>query len=639
MAIAAADQASMRDSAAGDPLPANLAALWRSDPALAMALEVELENPPYPTEPSKSGPPTLALATADGRRIYLHSRHQPLEEAPRLVGGEDMAGKGLYAVFGLGLGYHVQALYERAGDSAVVVVLEPDLRMICTALSVRDYAKMLRTGRVIIITEADRGLLLGRLTPHQTVAAMGMELVTHAPSVQLQESFHKTLRQWVTEFAAFCRTNLQTLVLNGRRTCENLTRNIGWYAAAGDVRRLHDRHRGEPAIIVSAGPSLRKNKHLLRQAAGRARLIATQTMLQPLLDMGIEPDYVTSLDYHDICTRFFEKLPDKLKTELVAEPKASAKVFGMYPGPITLLGSDFCDKLLWEMEGRKERLRAGATVAHLAFYLAEHAGCDPIIFVGQDLGFSDGLCYAPGTSYEDVWRPELGRFYTVEMKQWEHIARERPILRKIDDWEGRPMYTEERLFTYLQQFERDFAASTRTIIDATEGGARKRGAVAMTLEATLAQYCGAPLPEQTQDHPGLDRNTLPAVRQCLAKRIEEARLIADIGRRTLPLLQEVRDHLDDSMRVNRAIAQIDLLRTEMFAVNHCYELAVQLSQKTELARFQRDFAIDSSRASGAERQRRQVERDIENVKAVIEAAGDLERLVRETLEQLKQEHH
>jgi len=57
--------------------------------------------------------------------------------------------------------------------------------------------------------------------------------------------------------------------------------------------------------IVSAGPSLRKNMHLLREAKDKAIIIATQTMLRPLIDMGIEPHYVTSLDYHDICNAIF----------------------------------------------------------------------------------------------------------------------------------------------------------------------------------------------------------------------------------------------------------------------------------------------------------------------------------------------
>src|SRR6202034_3327686 len=257
-------------------------------------------------------------------------------------------------------------------------------------------------------------------------------------------------------------------LFNSEQTARNIAKNIGWYAAAAGIDRLAGSYRGSPAVIVSAGPSLRKNKHLLKNLDENAVLIAVQTTLQPLLEMGCQPHFVTSLDYHEICTRFFEKLTPGIRTELVAEPKATPGVLEMMTGPVSLIGNHFDEGLLREMNLAKTALTSGATVAHLAFYLAEHLGCDPIIFVGQDLGFSDGLCYTPGTSYEDVWRPELSRFGTVEMKQWEQIVRERFILRRIPDQEGRPMYTEERLFTYLQQFERDFCLTPTKIIDASE---------------------------------------------------------------------------------------------------------------------------------------------------------------------------
>src|SRR5439155_2503945 len=236
-------------------------------------------------------------------------------------------------------------------------------------------------------------------------------------------------------------------------------------------------------------PSLRKNMHLLNDVAGRACIIAVQTTLKPLLEMGIEPQFVTSLDYHAISTRFREKLPKTLRCELVAEPKASSAIFELNPGPLSLLSNEFAENLLAEMKLGKARLPSGATVAHLAYYLAEFVGCDPIIFIGQDLGFSDGLCYAPGTSYEDVWRPEFSRFCTVEMKQWEQIVRDRGILRKVSDYQGNLTYTEERLFTYLQQFERDFLRSERKIIDATEGGVLKRGATSMPFQDAIETFC------------------------------------------------------------------------------------------------------------------------------------------------------
>src|SRR5258706_8807447 len=449
--LATLDQSTRFVLPEGAALVANLAALWAVDAALAMELEERLEEETYPIVPAKSGDPTVAIAGGGGE-IFLHSRHRPIDEAKRLVESIDLNDKTLIAGHGFRLGYHVEELFARSSPEAIFLIFEPDLRLVHTAFASRDFSELIRSRRLFFFTRADRSTLMLRIQGHQALACVGVASVMHAPSVQLQPEFHSTMAGMLEDVLAYCRTSINTLVLNGRLTCENIAANIPWYIRCLGINDLKNFHVGKPAIVVSAGPSLRKNMHLLREAKDKAIIIATQTTLRPLLDIGVEPHYVTSLDYHDICTRFFENLPAKLSTTLVAEPKASSRMFALFPGPIRLLGNDFADRLLSPLKLEKDRLRAGATVAHLAFYLAEYLACDPIIFVGQDLGFSDGLAYTPGTSYEDVWRPELGRFCTMEMKQWEHIARERPILRKIPDGEGRAMDTEQRLFSYLQQF-------------------------------------------------------------------------------------------------------------------------------------------------------------------------------------------
>src|SRR5688572_6914450 len=622
------------------PLVRNLAALWATDPKLARAIEALPDDSCYPTVPSKSGEPTVAIDVG-GREIYLHSRHHPADEAARLVDGIDFASRAAFFVQGFGLGYHVETIFDRASDEAIVCVCEPDLRMLRTAIEARDLTRLIESRRVHFFWQADKSEMFVRLQAQGALFTVGCETITHAPSVRLNEAHHRQAAEWMEEFVAFSRTGINTLVINGRRTAENVARNIGWYAATPSLSRLKDRHKGKPAIIVSAGPSLRKNKHLLRGLEDKAVIVAVQTTLQPLLEIGVEPHYVTSLDYHDICTRFFEKLPKTLRTELVAEPKATPRIFGMNPGPLSLLGNDFAESLLREMKLGKAKLTSGATVAHLAYYLAEHLGCDPIVFIGQDLGFSDGLCYAPGTSYEDVWRPELSRFCTVEMKQWEQIARDRKILRRIPDHQGRPMYTEERLFTYLQQFERDFLRTKTRIVDATEGGALKRGAEVMPLADAIAQFVATQSPTPpAEPHPGLRWDRLDECVGCVGRRRDEAREIEQISRDTLPLLEEVHASLDDQARVNRAIARIDVLRTRMNALGATYDLIMQLSQMNELKRFHADRHITASRGLGeAERQRRQVARDIDNVRGVIEAAQAFQKLMNEVAELLKSSHH
>src|SRR5688500_16213651 len=79
------------------PLVKNLAALWAADAALAAELEALHPLEPYPVEPSKSGPPTVAVAPVDSKgtakpraAILLHSRYQPLAEAERLLQDVDV---------------------------------------------------------------------------------------------------------------------------------------------------------------------------------------------------------------------------------------------------------------------------------------------------------------------------------------------------------------------------------------------------------------------------------------------------------------------------------------------------------------------------------------------------------------------
>lgn len=615
----------------------NLAALWSADPRLAAAIEATENLPSYPVEPSRSGLPTALVPSEAGRQIYLHSRYDPADEARKLIAPLEAHTHVGFYVHGMGLGYALELAFDEAGGEALFFIFEPDLLLLRTAFESRDLSRLIASNRLSFFWELEKAKLFLRLTRHGAMLSVGCASLEHAPSAQRCAAFHQQMRAWIEEWNSYCRTSLNTLVVNGRRTAENITRNLGWYVSAPGIGRLKDRYKGYPAVIVSAGPSLRKNKHLLAEIAGRAVIVAVQTTLQPLLEMGVEPHFVTSLDYHTICTRFFEKLPPGLRTELVAEAKATSEIFRLNPGPLSLVGSDFAEHMLHEMAIRKPMLQSGATVAHLAYYLCEYLGCDPIIFVGQDLGFSDGLCYTPGTSYEDVWRPELSRFCTVEMKQWEQIARDRPILRQIPDQQGRPMYTEERLFAYLQQFERDFAGSSARIIDATEGGALKCGAAVMPLADAMREHCTRPLPETPADHAALQPERVQECLLCLDRRLEDAARIAEISRETLPLLEEIRDHLQEQSRVNQAIARIDVLRNRMNELGRSYDLIMQLTQSTEMRRFEADRLLAASKLSGAGKQRRQVMRDIDNVQAVIEAAEGFQQLVEQAIVHLRRE--
>jgi NAD(P)-dependent dehydrogenase (short-subunit alcohol dehydrogenase family) len=61
-----------------------------------------------------------------------------------------------------------------------------------------------------------------------------------------------------------------------------------------------------------------------------------------------------------------------------------------------------------------------------------------------------------------------GSFVDYPEDEWERIIRMRSILRKVRDIHGQEIYSDDQLFTYLHQFEKDFAVSRARLIDAQE---------------------------------------------------------------------------------------------------------------------------------------------------------------------------
>ena len=149
----------------------------------------------------------------------------------------------------------------------------------------------------------------------------------------------------------------------------------------------------------------------------------------------------------------------------------------------------------------------------------------------------------------------------------------------------------------------------------------------MTLADFASQYCTEALPPRIQDYAAQDWDRVHGCIASLERRRDEAVEIERISRATLPLLQTIADGIDDQVQVNRVIADIDQLRTEMNAHGRTYNLVVQLTQETEMKRFTADRKIAATKLSGTDRQREQVLRDLENVRAVAAAAQEFEQLM------------
>lgn len=615
-------------AAMGPLFEQNLAALSRNDPVLADRLRGERASEAVCFFPARREPVMAATLKAAGsdRPISLCSAQAPLAEARGFAEQVKLDEHAVVVVLGLGAGHHVRAVVEAVGDAGVVVVYEPDAGVVRAVLEQIDCTSWLSSEHLgLFIGEVDQGELTGRLERVMGQIAQGVQLLTHPATRQVHAEAIGAFGRKMTQLIAYCRTNVATTLVNSPVTCRNLSQNLGRYAAGATINELKGIARGRPAVLVAAGPSLAKNVHLLAQPGVRDRvvIITAQTTLKLLLDRGVRPHFVTALDFHEISRRFYEGLPELNDVTLIAEPKANRAILDSYPGPIRVCRSGFLDMLLGRGARMVESLPAGSTVAHLSFYFAQYLGCDPIGFIGQDLGFSDGLYYCPGTAMHEVWGPELGAYNTLEMMEWKRVAGFRGSLQKREDVHGRAIYSDEQMLTYLKQFERDFAVAPQKLIDATEGGLAKAHTQRMRLSEFLAEFMGEPVGELPLADRAMDDALLARAAEVLAGRQEEVRELGELSRGTVPLLEQMLEHQGEGSRMAGLFARLEKKQARVAELQQAFGLVQQLNQVGTFNRHRADRSIRADRESDAIGvQRRQLERDIENLKWLIQACDE-----------------
>ena len=157
---------------------------------------------------------------------------------------------------------------------------------------------------------------------------------------------------------------------------------------------LFGKFKGVPAIICGAGPSLRKNGHLLKSVGDKALLIAGGGATQALKKLGVEPHFEAHVDPSSAHTFVPTNNPTffQLRTDAKAVDGAS--------GPKLLMGGSGnfpLEKWLEERLGMPSLpFDGGWTVGTFCAALAYQLGCNPIIFVGMDFAASQEHTYAAG---------------------------------------------------------------------------------------------------------------------------------------------------------------------------------------------------------------------------------------------------
>lgn len=373
----------------------------------------------------------------------------PVTEAEQWLAPVRLDDTQVLFVIGFGDGHVLDAL-DRRGWSGQVIALEPEASAAAESLNRQPVRAWQVAGRLVVLagpeyTGLDKALAKLPLTTEKPVMA-GNPAIARAHREACVHAARTVSRAW---FGA--RANDEAKRKNAGRYLENTLRNAEAICREGDAAALKALFTGVPALVVGAGPSLDRNLADIVRYCDRVVIIAADTSLRPLLAADVEPDLVVATDPTETNARHLNDLPACVRTHLVAEGSVDPESLPPFEGRTFFFRIADHHPWPWLRQAGHDRahLRAWGSVLTTAFDLALTMGCEPIVFAGADLAFTDGRPYARGTTYEEVWRraemwgQPLAEGWAAAIASWpdaqetgvtgDHV-RTAPHLRSFRDW-------------------------------------------------------------------------------------------------------------------------------------------------------------------------------------------------------------
>jgi hypothetical protein len=423
------------------------------------AAETTLEH--YRFINGQRGEITPAWVDPGGAAHTLHSLVSPEREAARLL--STLKCERYVVIMGLGAGYMADACLEY-GNIDRLLVIEYDINGVAELLCRYDYIKIFNDPRFYIFVDPKpfeiESYILDTFMPalHNGIRAFPLRARTihdeqhFAPAADAVKSAIDKIASDYSAQAMF-----------GKRWFSNIIRNI-FTAEKQNGVFAPIKH----AAICAAGPSLDMQLDTIFKKRNDFFLISTDTALPSLLEAGLPPDAVISIDCQHISYwHFMTRLPPDVTLFLdISSPPllvSRADKYFFFSGGHPLSG--FAARFFRPFPAVDT---SGANVTFAALSLAERLGAKSIDVFGADFSYPKGKLYTRPAYMYPYFHRKQNRFKPAENFAASFLY-EAKSLRRVEN--NSSWYYETRaLALYRKSFEQKAASMPATVsVAAGEG--------------------------------------------------------------------------------------------------------------------------------------------------------------------------
>lgn len=424
---------------------------------------------------ARNGEPCLYMQRNE--TIYrLNSEVNPSYEAKKWVEQYDENHyQSVIELFGLGTGVFAREIVEKYSKETLIFIYEPSKKVLLHTLSYCDLSDILGRENVFLMTgEEELSIYSKRLKAVLGWQSIGFQLRIVTPEYnQIFLEEYKQFLEIIQEASMYARIQMNTEVRFGKSIPQNTIANLAYVEGAKVLKGIpEDVVTQIPAILVAAGPSLDKNMHVLKEAKGKAIIIAVDRAVNSLLENGIIPDFTATIDPEKSIANYENPISEEIP--LLCFLEANTKILEKHKGKKIFMHQASGVAKVFERFGHQDNvITAGGSVATATFTSLLQLGIKTIIMVGQDLAIYGEQTHA-----------------NAAMKGNKIYRTEEADRIKVRGNNGGEVETREDLYQYLKWYGDVITSKTEiTVVNATEGGAYIEGTKVATLEEAIKEYC------------------------------------------------------------------------------------------------------------------------------------------------------
>ncbi|HOM01316.1 MAG TPA: DUF115 domain-containing protein [Acetivibrio sp.] len=524
----------------GDIFKLNIDALREKYPRLAEVFEylnTEESESSVILENSKNGMPNFKVKKGE-HTFFIHSAYDPQTEAVRWAERINLKGFDTIAILGVGCGYHLEELEKKYPDKNKIVI-EPDKNVFLKLLNTRDITSLILNENILFII-SDNTEEIGRVF-------LSLREEGQIDNVEFNEllSYRKVYEEWwlnlkkdYIKFSRLYQINGNTSVFFAETWLTNLFEGMWQLTKSTHIKGYKSAFTNVPAIVVSAGPALNKNIHLLKELYNKAVIISAGSSINILESRGITPHIMVGVDGGEPESRIFNNVKSD---EIYFAYTLSVHYDGLknYKGPKIYFKTNALGYENWVdnkmgVEGA-ECMCSGSSVSNISLDIARYMGCNPIILIGQNLSFPNMECYAEGAvlkqEQDDIIRDQIE-------KKTRYYIQEKDI-------HGNDVYTTQSMLSiryYFEEYVRIY--SDRLYLNGSEDGLPIKGMKNMPLKEIIDTYC-------------IEEYDIKGTLDSKFKEEFEAENIEDKKAKIRTILEDIRN--ESSEMKEKAIKRLDLI--------------------------------------------------------------------------------